>query len=51
MEPQGSSPFPQQPASCLYSDPDKRRSRPSTLLLYDSLKYYPPIYAQVFKWS
>jgi hypothetical protein len=36
MEPEGSSPYSQEPATCPYSDPDQSSPRHPTQLLEDS---------------
>jgi hypothetical protein len=49
MEPEGSSPYTQEPATCPYPEPDQSSLRPHTQPLEDPLQYYSPIYAWVFQ--
>ena len=49
MEPDGSLPLLQQPATCPYPKPDQSSSYPHILLLKEPFCYYPPIYASVFQ--
>jgi hypothetical protein len=51
MEPEGSSPYTQEPATCPYSEPyhSIRGPPPPTQPLDDPFQYYPPIYAWVFQ--
>jgi hypothetical protein len=44
MEPEGSSLFSQDPATCAYPEPDESCPRP---LSYVFIEYYPPIYSSV----
>ena len=48
MEPEGSLPHSQEPATCPYPEPDQSSPCP-TPLLRDPFQYYPPIYAWVFQ--
>ena len=47
MEPEGSLPHSQVPASCPYPEPARSSPHPHTPLPEDPSKYYPPIYAWV----
>ena len=49
MEPIGSLPHSQQPASCPYPKPDQSNPWLHIPLLEDPVSCYPPIYAQVFQ--
>jgi hypothetical protein len=49
MEPEGSSPYTQEPPTCPYPEPDQPSLRPHTQPLEDPFNYYPPIYAWVFQ--
>jgi len=49
MEPEGSLPHSQVPASCPYPDPDQSSPCPHITLPEDPSQYYPPIYAWVFQ--
>jgi hypothetical protein len=51
MEPKGSLPHSQVPATCPCPEPDRSGPCPHILLPEDPSYYYPPIYAWVFeKW-
>jgi len=45
MEPEGSLPYSQKPATCPYPEPDQSSPGLSIQLLEDPFQYYPPIYA------
>jgi hypothetical protein len=49
MEPGGSSPYTQQPATCPCSEPDRPGPCPIISLFYDPFYCYPPIYVLVFQ--
>jgi hypothetical protein len=49
MEPEGSSPYIQEPATCPCPEPDQFILRPPTQPLAGPFQYYPPIYAWVFQ--
>ena len=49
MEPEGSLPHSQIPATCPYSKPARSSSYPHILLPGDPSQYYPPIYSSVFQ--
>ena len=49
MEPEGSLPHSQVPASCPYPEPDQSSPCPHITLSEDPSQYYPPIYASVFQ--
>ena len=44
---QGSSPYSQVPATCLYPEPDRSSPYPHIPLTEDTFYYYPPIYSWV----
>jgi hypothetical protein len=47
MEPEGSLPHSQEPATCPYPEPAQSSPCPVIRLLEDPFYYYPPIYASV----
>jgi len=49
MEPEGSLPHSQLPATCPYLEPDQPSPCPQIPLPEDPFKYYPTIYALVFQ--
>ena len=49
MEPEGSLPHSQVPATCPYPEPDHSTPYPHILLHEDPSSYYPPTYAWVFQ--
>ena len=51
MEPEGSLPHSQQPATCPYPEPARSSPHPHIPLPDVSSYYYPPIYVCVSKWS
>ena len=49
MEPEGSLPHSQQPATCPYPEPERSSRSPTIPPLEDQFQYYSPLYVWVFQ--